>query len=79
MDSDDPTVVHDVVMPNEMDNQYYKIVLSCTVLFTSDAALMTLPETAKMVMDNASIPGPGGGRTALYALVVLALLRSDVQ
>ncbi|TVU46883.1 hypothetical protein EJB05_06455, partial [Eragrostis curvula] len=56
-DSGDPTVVQDVVTPNELDNQYYKNVRSRTVLFTSDAALMTSPETAKMVMDNANIPG----------------------
>ncbi|RLN15880.1 peroxidase 2 [Panicum miliaceum] len=55
--SDDPTVMQDVVTPNDMDNQYYKNVLSHTVLFTSDAALLTSPETAKLVVDNAKIPG----------------------
>ncbi|KAJ1296992.1 hypothetical protein BS78_01G344400 [Paspalum vaginatum] len=55
--TDDPTVVQDVVTPNDMDNQYYKNVLSRTVLFTSDAQLLTSPETAKMVLDNAKIPG----------------------
>ncbi|XP_062209264.1 peroxidase 2-like [Phragmites australis] len=54
---DDPTAMQDVVTPNELDNQYYKNVLSHTVLFTSDAALLTSPETAKMVEDNANIPG----------------------
>ncbi|KAL6878302.1 hypothetical protein ACP4OV_012472 [Aristida adscensionis] len=53
----DPTVVQDVVTPNQMDNQYYKNVLGHTVLFTSDAELLTSPETAKMVDDNANIPG----------------------
>ncbi|KAK3151711.1 hypothetical protein QOZ80_3AG0249510 [Eleusine coracana subsp. coracana] len=53
----DPTVMQDVVTPNKLDNQYYKNVLSHTVLFTSDAALMTSPETGKMVVDNAKIPG----------------------
>nr|Q9FEQ8.1 RecName: Full=Peroxidase 2; AltName: Full=Plasma membrane-bound peroxidase 2; Short=pmPOX2; Flags: Precursor [Zea mays]CAC21392.1 peroxidase [Zea mays] len=55
--SDDPTVMQDVVTPNAMDIQYYKNVLSHTVLFTSDAALLTSPETAKLVLDNAKIPG----------------------
>ena len=55
--SGDPTVMQDVVTPNDMDNQYYKNVLSHTVLFTSDAALLTSPETAKLVVDNARIPG----------------------
>lgn len=55
--SDDPTVMQDEVTPNALDNQYYKDVLAHTVLFTSDAALLTSPETAKMVLDNANIPG----------------------
>jgi peroxidase len=55
--SDDPTVMQDVVTPNDMDNQFYKNVLSHTVLFTSDAALLTSPETAKLVVDHAKIPG----------------------
>ncbi|CAL4939594.1 unnamed protein product [Urochloa decumbens] len=54
---DDPTVVQDVVTPVEMDNRYYENVLSHTVLFTSDAALLTSPETAEMVVANAKIPG----------------------
>jgi peroxidase len=47
----------DVVTPTQLDNQYYKNVLDRKVLFTSDAALMTSPGTAKMVVDNAKIPG----------------------
>ncbi|KAL6878352.1 hypothetical protein ACP4OV_012522 [Aristida adscensionis] len=53
----DPTVMQDVVTPNKMDNQYYKNVLSHTVLLTSDAELLMSPGTAKMVDDNAKIPG----------------------
>ncbi|KAE8817660.1 Peroxidase 2 [Hordeum vulgare] len=53
----DPTVMQDVVTPNKLDRQYYKNVLSHTVLFTSDAALMTSAETARMVVENAKIPG----------------------
>ncbi|XP_039785951.1 peroxidase 2-like [Panicum virgatum] len=53
----DPTVNQDLVTPNAFDNQYYKNVLAHKVLFTSDAALLTSPETAKMVLDNANIPG----------------------
>ncbi|KAF0911964.1 hypothetical protein E2562_012775 [Oryza meyeriana var. granulata] len=55
--SNDPTVNQDVVTPNALDNQYYKNVLAHKVLFTSDAALLTSPATAKMVSDNANIPG----------------------
>ncbi|CAN6282882.1 unnamed protein product [Urochloa humidicola] len=55
--ANDPTVNQDVVTPNAFDNQYYKNVLAHKVLFTSDAALLTTPETAKMVKDNADIPG----------------------
>uniref|UniRef100_A0A452XDK9 Plant heme peroxidase family profile domain-containing protein n=1 Tax=Aegilops tauschii subsp. strangulata TaxID=200361 RepID=A0A452XDK9_AEGTS len=40
-----------------MDRQYYNNVLSHTVLFTSDAALLTSEGTARMVVDNANIPG----------------------
>ena len=53
----DPTVNQDLVTPNALDNQYYKNVLAHKVLFTSDAALLTTPATAKMVLDNANIPG----------------------
>ncbi|VAI69987.1 unnamed protein product [Triticum turgidum subsp. durum] len=53
----DPTVMQDVVTPNDLDKQYYNNVLSHTVLFTSDAALLTSEETARMVLDNANIPG----------------------
>nr|XP_040253479.2 peroxidase 2 [Aegilops tauschii subsp. strangulata] len=53
----DPTVMQDVVTPNDLDRQYYNNVLSHTVLFTSDAALLTSEGTARMVVDNANIPG----------------------
>ncbi|KAL6593992.1 hypothetical protein ACP70R_048893 [Stipagrostis hirtigluma subsp. patula] len=56
-DSDDPTVMLDVVTPNKMDNQYYKNALGHKVLLNSDAELLMSPETAKMVEDNAKIPG----------------------
>jgi len=55
--ANDPTVNQDIVTPNALDNQYYKNVLAHKVLFTSDAALLTAPATAKMVGDNANIPG----------------------
>ncbi|CAL4914565.1 unnamed protein product [Urochloa decumbens] len=55
--ADDPTVNQDLVTPNAFDNQYYNNVLAHKVLFTSDAALLGTPETAKMVRDNAYIPG----------------------
>ncbi|XP_062209259.1 peroxidase 2-like [Phragmites australis] len=53
----DPTVNQDIFTPNAFDNQYYKNVLEHKVLFKSDAALITTPATAKMVNDNAFIPG----------------------
>ncbi|KAL5218202.1 hypothetical protein ABZP36_018886 [Zizania latifolia] len=53
----DPTVNQDPITPNAFDNQYYHNILAHKVLFTSDAALLTSPETAKMVVDNANIPG----------------------
>jgi len=55
--ANDPTVNQDIVTPNALDNQYYKNVLAHKVLFTSDAALLTTTATAKMVGDNANIPG----------------------
>ncbi|XP_062213415.1 peroxidase 2-like [Phragmites australis] len=55
--SNDPTVVQDVVTPDNLDNQYYRNVQAHRVLFTSDASLLTSPATAKMVSDNANIPG----------------------
>ena len=55
--ANDPTLNQDIVTPNALDNQYYKNVLAHKVLFTSDAALLTTPATAKMVGDNAKIPG----------------------
>ncbi|XP_062209255.1 peroxidase 2-like [Phragmites australis] len=55
--ANDRTVNQDIFTPNAFDNQYYKNVLAHKVLFTSDAALITTPATAKMVRDNAYIPG----------------------
>ncbi|KAG2633245.1 hypothetical protein PVAP13_2NG282100 [Panicum virgatum] len=53
----DPTVAQDVVTPNRLDNQYYKNVLRCKVLFNSDAALLTSGETARKVVENATVRG----------------------
>ncbi|CAL4922833.1 unnamed protein product [Urochloa decumbens] len=53
----DPTVAQDGVTPDALDNQYYKNVLARRVLFTSDAALLASPETARMVAENANVPG----------------------
>jgi peroxidase len=55
--ANDPTVNQDFVTPNALDSQYYKNVLAHKVLFASDAALLGSPATAKMVRDNANIPG----------------------
>ncbi|CAM0909948.1 unnamed protein product [Alopecurus aequalis] len=67
----DPVVMLDVVTPVGIGLQYYKNVLSHTVLFTSDAALLTSEETASMVADNANIPGWWEGKFA-KAMVKLA-------
>jgi hypothetical protein len=56
--------MQDMVTPNVLDRQYYKNVLEHTVLFTSDATLLTSEETARMVEDNANIPGWWEGRFA---------------
>ena len=53
----DPTVPQDYKTPDVLDSQYYRNVIDRKVLFTSDAALMTSMETARMVVDNANIPG----------------------
>nr|CAB3491485.1 unnamed protein product [Digitaria exilis] len=53
----DPVVAEDVVTPNALDNQYYQNVLDRKVLFTSDAALMSSPQTAQMVRDLARKDG----------------------
>ncbi|CAL4922830.1 unnamed protein product [Urochloa decumbens] len=60
--ANDPTVNQDFVTPNAFDNQYYRNVLAHKVLFTSDAALLTTPATAKMVKDNANVPGSWEGK-----------------
>ncbi|GJN31881.1 hypothetical protein PR202_gb20336 [Eleusine coracana subsp. coracana] len=55
--ANDPTVAQDVVTPHALDNQYYKNVLARRVLFTSDAALLSAPETSRMVRANAKYAG----------------------
>ncbi|PUZ56537.1 hypothetical protein GQ55_5G326200 [Panicum hallii var. hallii] len=53
----DPTVSQDVVSPHALDNQYYKNLLARKVLFTSDATLLSAPNTARMVRANARFAG----------------------
>jgi hypothetical protein len=55
--TDDPTVDQDVVTPNVLDNQYYRNQLNGSVLFTSDAALLTSARTNVLVRLNALVPG----------------------
>ncbi|KAL6841766.1 hypothetical protein ACP4OV_028278 [Aristida adscensionis] len=55
--TNDPTVVQDAVTPDALDNQYYRNLRSRRVLFVSDAALMTSPETRRKVLENALIRG----------------------
>lgn len=47
----------DYKTPDDLDREYYRDVISHDVLLGSDAALMSSNETAKMVMDNASVLG----------------------
>ncbi|KAL6615304.1 hypothetical protein ACP70R_037574 [Stipagrostis hirtigluma subsp. patula] len=55
--SNDPTVRQDVVTPHALDNQFYRNVLARRVLFTSDATLLSSPETGRMVRANARFAG----------------------
>ncbi|KAL6657517.1 hypothetical protein ACP70R_005297 [Stipagrostis hirtigluma subsp. patula] len=55
--SGDPTVMQDLVTPNDLDRQYYRNVLNHEVLFASDAALLASNQTADMVSANADTPG----------------------
>ncbi|KAL6841765.1 hypothetical protein ACP4OV_028277 [Aristida adscensionis] len=71
--TNDPTVVQDVVTPNRLDNQYYKNVLKRKVLFVSDAALMTSPETRRKVRQNA-LYGGSWERKFARAMVKMSLV-----
>uniref|UniRef100_A0A0D9X210 peroxidase n=1 Tax=Leersia perrieri TaxID=77586 RepID=A0A0D9X210_9ORYZ len=50
------TVAQDAVTPDKLDNQYYKNVMSRRVLFKSDAALMSAPDTMALVRASAYFP-----------------------
>ncbi|CAO2162490.1 unnamed protein product [Urochloa humidicola] len=54
--ANDPTVALNVISTHALDNQYYKNVLARKVLFASDAALLSAPDTARMVRANARFP-----------------------
>jgi peroxidase len=54
--TNDPTVVQDIVTPNQLDTRYYTNLLKHNVLFTSDAALLTSRRTTRKVLENAFIP-----------------------
>ncbi|XP_062200654.1 peroxidase 2-like [Phragmites australis] len=56
-DTNNPTVRQDTVTAAALDSQYYANVLRHRVLLTSDAALLTSPETARMVRDYAKGDG----------------------
>jgi peroxidase len=69
--TNDPTVDQDVVTPDVLDNQYYGNQLSGSVLFTSDAALLTSARTNVLVRLNALVPGLFQARFA-QAMVKMA-------
>ncbi|CAO2184564.1 unnamed protein product [Urochloa humidicola] len=56
-DADSPTVRQDTVTAAALDSQYYTNVLRHRVLFTSDASLLTSPQTARMVRGYAKGDG----------------------
>ncbi|CAL5052526.1 unnamed protein product [Urochloa decumbens] len=56
-DTGSPTVRQDTVTAAALDSQYYTNVLRHRVLFTSDAALLTSPKTARMVRGYAKGDG----------------------
>uniref|UniRef100_J3MNE7 Peroxidase n=1 Tax=Oryza brachyantha TaxID=4533 RepID=J3MNE7_ORYBR len=58
------TVVQDAVTPYALDNQYYKNVMRRQVLFKSDAALMSAPDTMGLVRASAYFPAWWNARFA---------------
>ncbi|KAI7992282.1 Peroxidase 5 [Camellia lanceoleosa] len=48
-----PTVAHDVLTPNRLDNKYYTVLKKHRGVLTSDYTLQSCPSTAKIVMYNA--------------------------
>uniref|UniRef100_A0ACD6AEN1 Uncharacterized protein n=1 Tax=Avena sativa TaxID=4498 RepID=A0ACD6AEN1_AVESA len=54
--TNDPTVVQDIVTPDQMDNQYYKNLRKRNVLFRSDAELLASSLTSRKVLQNALFP-----------------------
>ncbi|CAN6362837.1 unnamed protein product [Urochloa humidicola] len=72
----DPVVAEDAVTPNVLDNQYYKNLLDRKVLFTSDAALMSSSQTAKMVSDFAK---PDGAWEKKFAAAMVKLASIGVK
>ncbi|KAG8079579.1 hypothetical protein GUJ93_ZPchr0007g5600 [Zizania palustris] len=54
--SSSDTVSQDLNTPDALDNQYYKNVMSHQVLFKSDAALMSAPDTMDLVRADAYFP-----------------------
>nr|XP_051212264.1 peroxidase 2-like [Lolium perenne] len=54
--SSDPTVMQDIMTPNQLDSRYYTNILKRNVLFASDAALLSSQRTTIKVLENAFIP-----------------------
>jgi peroxidase len=52
----DPTMDQDIVTPNQLDNQYYKNIRKCNVLFTSGAELAKSSLLVRKVFQNALFP-----------------------
>ncbi|XP_072975207.1 peroxidase 2-like [Typha angustifolia] len=59
-----PTMIvdQDIVTPNKLDNQYYKNVMAHRVLFSSDEALLSSPQTATLVDEFARHKGAWKGK-----------------
>ncbi|XP_072996773.1 peroxidase 2-like [Typha latifolia] len=59
-----PTIIvdQDIVTPNKLDNQYYKNVMAHRVLFSSDEALLSSPQTAALVDEFARDKGAWEGK-----------------